>query len=242
MIKLTNLSKRFGNQLAIDDLNLEITPGELFGFLGPNGAGKTTTIKMIAGILKPTSGIVEISGIDIQQKPPEAKMKIGYVPDTPYLYDRLTAKEFLEFIGGLYRLDNDIIRKRSVELFELFDMDGWANLKCEQYSHGMRQKVVFCAALLHQPEVLVVDEPMVGLDPQSAKLVKDLLKDYAAKGNTVFVSTHMLAVAEELCDRIGIINNSRLVATGSLHQLKAQADSTDGNLETLFLKLTEQRV
>jgi ABC-2 type transport system ATP-binding protein len=241
MIKLTQLSKRFGNQLAVDDLNLEIIPGELFGFLGPNGAGKTTTIKMIAGILKPTSGKVEICGMDIQEKPELAKMKIGYVPDTPYLYDRLTAKEFLEFTGGLYHIDDDIIKKRSIELFELFDMNGWINRKCEQYSHGMRQKVVFSAALLHQPEVLVVDEPMVGLDPQSAKLVKDLLKEYAAKGNTVFVSTHMLAVAEELCDKIGIINNGKLVALGNLHQLKAQADSTDGNLETLFLKLTEQQ-
>jgi ABC-2 type transport system ATP-binding protein len=182
MIKCTQLTKKYGNYSAVDNLNLEIKPGELFAFLGPNGAGKTTTIKMMTGILKPTSGKVEIAGIDIQEKAGEAKMKIGYVPDTPYLYERLTAREFMEFIGGLYRLDPDIIRRRSYELFTLFDMNGWVDRKCEQYSHGMRQKLVFAAAMIHFPTVLIVDEPMVGLDPHSAKLVKDLLKDYVAKG------------------------------------------------------------
>ncbi|NLI14685.1 MAG: ABC transporter ATP-binding protein [candidate division Zixibacteria bacterium] len=240
MIKCTQLTKKYGNYSAVDNLNLEIKPGELFAFLGPNGAGKTTTIKMMTGILKPTSGKVEIAGIDIQEKAGEAKMKIGYVPDTPYLYERLTAREFMEFIGGLYRLDPDIIRRRSYELFTLFDMNGWVDRKCEQYSHGMRQKLVFAAAMIHFPTVLIVDEPMVGLDPHSAKLVKDLLKDYVAKGNTVFVSTHILSIAEELCDRVGIINKGRLIAVGSIGELKSAANKHDANLESLFLSLTGQ--
>jgi ABC-2 type transport system ATP-binding protein len=240
MIQLTQLTKKYGNQSAVDNLTLEIKPGELFAFLGPNGAGKTTTIKMMTGILRPTSGTVEIAGLDIQQKAREAKMKIGYVPDTPYLYDRLTAREFMEFVGGLYHLDSDIIRRRSYDLFTLFDMNGWVDRKCEQYSHGMRQKLVFAAAMIHFPTVLIVDEPMVGLDPHSAKLVKDLLRDYVAKGNTVFVSTHILSIAEELCDRVGIINRGKLIAVGSIDQLKSSANIQDANLESLFLTLTGQ--
>jgi ABC-2 type transport system ATP-binding protein len=240
MIKLTHLTKKFGSQTAVDDLNLEINAGELFAFLGPNGAGKTTTIKMMTGILRPTSGNVEIAGLDIQEKPQQAKMKIGYVPDTPYLYDRLTAREYLEFVGGLYNLETEQIRRRSLELFQLFDMNGWADRKCEQYSHGMRQKVVFGAAMIHRPAVLVVDEPLVGLDPHSARLVKDMLTEYTAEGNTVFVSTHILSVAEELCNRVAIINKGKLIAMGSLPQLKAMADSSDANLEKLFLKLIGQ--
>jgi len=212
MIKLISLTKRFGQQLAVDNLNLVIEAGELFGFLGPNGAGKTTTIKMMAGVLKPTSGKVEIDGFDVQLQPERAKMKVGYVPDDPYLYDRLTAREYIEFVGGLYCLDKKTISLRSAELFEVFEMDGWVDRKCEEYSHGMRQKVVFCAAFLHNPTVLVVDEPVVGLDPQSTKTVKDLLKRYAAKGATVFISTHVLSIAEELCDRIGIIKKESLSA------------------------------
>jgi ABC-2 type transport system ATP-binding protein len=240
MIQLTQLTKKYGNQSAVDNLSLEIKPGELFAFLGPNGAGKTTTIKMMTGILKPTSGTVKIAGFDIQQNAREAKMKIGYVPDTPYLYDRLTAREFMDFIGGLYHLDSDIIRRRSHDLFTLFDMSGWVDRKCEQYSHGMRQKLVFAAAMIHFPTVLIVDEPMVGLDPHSAKLVKDLLRDYVAKGNTVFVSTHILSIAEELCDRVGIINRGKLIAVGSIDQLKSSANNQDANLESLFLTLTGQ--
>jgi ABC-2 type transport system ATP-binding protein len=238
MIKLTKLTKRFGRQLAVDDLNLEIEAGELFGFLGPNGAGKTTTIKMITGVLRPTSGKVEIAGFDVQLQPERAKMKVGYVPDNPYLYDRLTAREYIEFVGGLYCLDKKTISLRSAELFEIFEMNGWVDRKCEEYSHGMRQKVVFCAAFLHNPTVLVVDEPVVGLDPQSTRMVKDLLKQYAAKGATVFISTHVLSVAEELCDRIGIINKGRLIGVGSIGQLKARAAQRDANLESLFLELT----
>ena len=238
MIKLTRLTKSFGNQIAVDDLSLDVEGGELFGFLGPNGAGKTTTIKMMAGILKPTSGKVEIAGFDVQRQPERAKMKIGYVPDDPYLYDRLTAREYLEFVGGLYRLDKKTVGIRSAELFEIFDMDGWVDRKCEEYSHGMRQKVVFCAAFLHDPTVLIVDEPVVGLDPRSTKMVKDFLKQYAAKGVAVFISTHVLSIAEELCDRVGIINKGKLIGVGSIAQLRDRATQRDANLESLFLELT----
>ncbi|RKX17467.1 MAG: ABC transporter ATP-binding protein, partial [Candidatus Zixiibacteriota bacterium] len=220
------------------DLSLDVEGGELFGFLGPNGAGKTTTIKMMAGILKPTSGKVEIAGFDVQRQPERAKMKIGYVPDDPYLYDRLTAREYLEFVGGLYRLDKKTVGIRSAELFEIFDMDGWVDRKCEEYSHGMRQKVVFCAAFLHDPTVLIVDEPVVGLDPRSTKMVKDFLKQYAAKGVAVFISTHVLSIAEELCDRVGIINKGKLIGVGSIAQLRDRATQRDANLESLFLELT----
>ncbi len=238
MIKLTRLTKSFGSQIAVDDLSLDVEGGELFGFLGPNGAGKTTTIKMMAGILKPTSGKVEIAGFDVQRQPERAKMKIGYVPDDPYLYDRLTAREYLEFVGGLYRLDKKTVGIRSAELFEIFDMDGWVDRKCEEYSHGMRQKVVFCAAFLHDPTVLIVDEPVVGLDPRSTKMVKDFLKQYAAKGVAVFISTHVLSIAEELCDRVGIINKGKLIGVGSIAQLRDRATQRDANLESLFLELT----
>ena len=242
MIKITDLTKRFGSQTAVDNLNLEISRGELFGFLGPNGAGKTTTIKIMTGILRPTAGQVAISDIDVQLQPEKAKMLIGYIPDDPYLYGRLTAREFLQFVGGLYRMDHGRIEAKSEELFELFSMNGWADRKCEEFSHGMRQKLVFSAAFLHDPAVLVVDEPLVGLDPQSARIVKDLLKQYAARGSTVFISTHILSIAEELCDRIGIINKGRLIGLGTLEQLKTRALRTDVDLETLFLEMTNNAV
>jgi len=242
MIKLSGLKKKYGDQFAVDDLNLEIGPSELFGFLGPNGAGKTTTIKMITGILKPTAGEVIVADMDMQKYPEKAKNQIGYIPDAPYLYDRLTAREHLQFVGGLYNLDKDQITARSHELFGIFGMNGWVDKRCEEYSHGMRQKLVFCSALLHRPKVLVVDEPMVGLDPLSARLVKDLMKQYALKGNTVFISTHVLSTAEELCDRIGIINKGKLIAVGTLAELKTKAVKGAINLETLFLELTESKV
>lgn len=238
MIKITDLTKRFGSETAVDNLNLEISRGELFGFLGPNGAGKTTTIKIMTGILRPTAGHVAISDIDVQLQPEKAKMLIGYIPDDPYLYGRLTAREFLQFVGGLYRMDHGRIEAKSEELFELFSMNGWADRKCEEFSHGMRQKLVFSAAFLHDPAVLVVDEPLVGLDPQSARIVKDLLKQYAARGSTVFISTHILSIAEELCNRIGIINKGKLIGLGTLEQLKTRALRTDVDLETLFLEMT----
>jgi len=241
MIKITGLTKRYGEQIAVDNLNLEINSGELFGFLGPNGAGKTTTIKMLTGVLKPTAGEIEIEGINIQKRPEDAKRLVGYVPDDPYLYDRLTAREHLRFVGGLYNLSADEINARSGILFDTFRMNGWVDRRCEEFSHGMRQKLVFSSAFLHQPRVLVVDEPMVGLDPQSTRLVKDMMRQYALQGNTVFVSTHVLSIAEELCDRIGIINKGKLIEVGTFDELKAKAAKSDVNLETLFLELTESK-
>jgi ABC-2 type transport system ATP-binding protein len=238
MIELLNVSKAFGEKKAVDDLTLGVKSGEFFAFLGPNGAGKTTTIKMIAGLLRPEEGTVKICGHDISLEAEAAKMKTGYIPDAPYIYEKLTAREYLEFTGGLYRMPQDRIVKRIDWLFDLFGMNGWADTRCEEYSHGMRQKVVFCSALIHEPSVLVVDEPMVGLDPQSARLVKDLLKMYSSKGTTVFVSTHTLSVAEELCDRIGIINRGKLIALGTLEELKSRAEAEGENLESLFLRLT----
>jgi len=242
MIKISNLTKRYGDHIAVNDLNLEINSGELFGFLGPNGAGKTTTIRMLTGILRPTEGKVEVDGLDVQKQPDQAKRIMGYIPDDPYLYDRLTAREHLQFIGGLYGMTEAEVAKRSEELFATFSMDGWVDKRCEEYSHGMRQKLVFSSAFLHQPKILIVDEPMVGLDPQSSRLVKDLMKMYAQKGNTVFISTHVLSVAEELCDRIGIIHRGRLIEVGTLNQLKSRAANANGNLESLFLDLTGSKV
>ncbi len=242
MIKITNLTKKYGEHIAVDNLSLGIKPGELFGFLGPNGAGKTTTIKMMTGILKPTEGSIEINGINIESEPEKAKKLIGYIPDDPYLYDRLSAREYLRFVGGLYNMEPELIEERSKELFDIFGMNSWVDKHCEEFSHGMRQKIVFCSAFLHRPKVMIVDEPMVGLDPQSSRLVKDMMKQYAIDGNTVFISTHVLSVAEELCDRIGIINRSKLIETGTFTELKAKAAREDVNLETLFLELTENRI
>lgn len=238
MIELIKVTKKFGNKTAVDDLSLHIKSGECFGFLGPNGAGKTTTIKLMTGLLRPESGTVRICGADIIKDPEAAKMKTGYVPDSPYIYEKLTAREYLEFTGGLYDMSPEKIRSQTEWLFGLFGMDGWADHRCEEYSHGMRQKVVFCSAFLHDPEVLIVDEPMVGLDPQSMRLVKDLLKLLSSKGTAIFMSTHTLSVAEELCDRIGIVHNGKLIGLGTLDELGSMAAAEGENLESLFLKMT----
>ena len=238
MIEIINVNKSFGENKAVNNLSLDIKAGEFFAFLGPNGAGKTTTIKMITGLLKPDSGTVRICGIDIEEYPEAAKIKTGYIPDSPYLYEKLTAREYLQFTGGLYRMPQEKIEEKIEWLFELFGMNGWVDSRCEEYSHGMRQKVIFCSAFLHEPEVLVIDEPMVGLDPQSARLVKDLLKLFSSRGTTVLISTHTLSVAEELCDRMGIINRGELIAAGTLDELRARAESDGDNLEKLFLTLT----
>ncbi len=238
MIELIKVTKKYGNKTAVDDLSLHIETGECFGFLGPNGAGKTTTIKLMTGLLRPGSGTIRICGSDIIKHPEAAKMKTGYVPDSPYIYEKLTAREYLEFTGGLYDMSPEKIRSQTEWLFDLFGMDGWADHRCEEYSHGMRQKVVFCSAFLHDPEVLIVDEPMVGLDPQSMRLVKDLLKLFSSKGTAIFMSTHSLGVAEELCDRIGIVHNGELIGLGTLDELGSMAATEGENLESLFLKMT----
>ncbi|HBC46935.1 MAG TPA: ABC transporter [candidate division Zixibacteria bacterium] len=238
MIELSNICKSYGKKKAVDNLSLSVGKGEFFGFLGPNGAGKTTTIRIMTGLLRPESGTTKICGIDVMKNPEMAKMKIGYVPDAPYIYEKLTAREYLEFTGGLYNLTPEKLKVQIEWIFELFGMDGWADRRCEEYSHGMRQKVIFGAAFVHEPEVLIVDEPMVGLDPQSMRLVKDMLKLFSNQGTTVFVSTHTLSVAEELCDRIGIVTNGRLAVCGTLPELYKAAASEGENLEGLFLDLT----
>jgi len=213
IIEMTGLTKRFGKTLAVDSLDLTIDRGELFGFLGPNGAGKTTTIKMITGLVKPTSGSVEVDGHDVQSEPEKAKSVIGYIPDTPYLYDRLTGREFLDLVGGLYDMPKAAVESRIEWLFELFGIEGWGDDFAGEYSHGMRQKIVMASALLHDPELIVIDEPMVGLDPQSQRLVKDVLIELVSRGKTVFMSTHTLSVAAELCTRIGLISKGKLMET-----------------------------
>lgn len=238
MISIQHLHKRFGDLLAVDDLDLEIAGGELFGFLGPNGAGKTTTIKLMTGLLKPTSGRIFIGGHDIQTEPVLAKRLIGYMPDAPYLYEKLTGREFLNFVTDLYSL-NESSKERAQELLELFDLLPYRDRLIEDYSHGMRQKLVFSSILLREPEVIIIDEPMVGLDPKSARLLKDTLKGLTRGGTTVFISTHTLDVVEELCDRVGIIDRGCLVALGTMDELR-NLSQTAGGLEDIFLELTKK--
>jgi len=241
LIELDHLTKKFGSFYAVRDLSLRVRPGEIFGFLGPNGAGKTTTIRMMAGLMKPTSGRVLLEGKDVYREPDKAKAILGYIPDRPYLYEKLTGGEFLEFIAGLHHLQlDDGWKRRSERLLEFFDLQNWRQELIESYSHGMRQRLIITAALLHRPKALVVDEPMVGLDPRGVLLVKDLFRDLVQSGVTVFFSTHTLALAEELCQRIGIIHEGQLIALGSMTELREQARSRDERLEPLFLKLTEE--
>jgi ABC-2 type transport system ATP-binding protein len=238
MIRLTNLTKRYGSFTAVDGIDLEVPPGELFGFLGPNGAGKTTTLRMIAGILKPTSGVVEIGGDNLERKPRKAKTRMGFIPDRPFVYDKLTGAEFLRFVAALYGQEGPVIERRMDELLRLFDLAPWKDELTESYSHGMRQKLIISSALIHQPEVIVVDEPMVGLDPKSARLLKDLFKEFTQRGGTILMSTHTLEVAEDMCDRIGIIQGGKIVACGTMTELRHQFAAGDASLEDLFLRLT----
>jgi len=238
MIELRNLTKRYGRFTAVDGINLTIPKGELYGLLGPNGAGKTTTMRMIAGILQPTSGTVKIGGIDIQQSPLVAKNKLGFIPDRPFVYDKLTGAEFLRFVSGLYGQGGSEIERRIDELLELFELAPWKDELTESYSHGMRQKLIISSALVHRPDVIVVDEPMVGLDPKSARLLKDLLREFVTRGGTVLMSTHTLEIAEAMCDRIAIVQGGRVAVSGTMDELRSQTSSGDASLEELFLKLT----
>jgi ABC-2 type transport system ATP-binding protein len=239
MIDLIGLTKIFKGLKAVDDVNLGIRPGVIYGFLGPNGAGKTTTIKMMAGVLLPTSGRIIIDGMDISVKPSEVKRIIGFIPDRPFLYEKLSGIEFLRFLAGLYNLDHSSsLDGRLMNLLDLFDLSHWKDELIESYSHGMKQRLVMCAALLHDPKVLIVDEPMVGLDPRGARLVKDIFMDLALEGKTIFMSTHSLDVAQEVCQEVAIIQTGRIIATGTPDRLRAAA-GIDGDLENVFLKLTE---
>jgi len=236
MIKLINLTKLYGRLVAVNSINLEVASGEVFGFLGPNGAGKTTTIKMMAGLLQPTSGRALIGGHDVQQEPLKAKFITGFIPDRPFLYEKLTAKEFMHFIAKLYDMEDE--KRRISELLDLFGLNEWTDELIENFSHGMKQRLVMASALLHKPQVLVVDEPMVGLDPRGARLVKDVFKDLASRGVTVFLSTHTLEIVENMCTRVAIINKGEIIAEGSVEDLGRLARMPDSHLEPIFLRLT----
>ncbi len=240
MIELTHLTKRYANLVAVNDISLHVAAGEIFGFLGPNGAGKTTTIRMMMGLMQPTSGRVRLGGHDLQDSPIAAKQLCGFVPDRPHVYEKLTGAEFLDFVAGLYQVSATVAVQRRQQLLEMFDLTQWAGELIESYSHGMKQRLVLAAALIHAPRLLIVDEPMVGLDPRGARLLKHILRELARGGATVFMSTHSLEVAEETCDRIGIIHQGRLIAVGTVEELRRQAGShANARLEAIFLKLTE---
>jgi ABC-2 type transport system ATP-binding protein len=235
---LKDLTKRYGKFTAVDGISLDVPRGELFGLLGPNGAGKTTTMRMIAGILRPTSGSVHIGDVDLLRHPLEAKSRIGFIPDRPFVYDKLTGGEFLRFAAALYGQDGPAVERRIDELLEIFDLTTWKHELTESYSHGMRQKLIICGALVHRPALIIVDEPMVGLDPKSARLLKDLFRQFVDLGGTVLMSTHTLEVAEVMCDRIAIVFRGRIAAQGTMAELRQQTESGDMSLEDLFLKLT----
>jgi ABC-2 type transport system ATP-binding protein len=237
LIELHDLCKKYGTKCAVSNVNLSVFGGEVFGFLGPNGAGKTTTIKMIVGLLQPTSGLVKVAGYDIQNQPLQAKISSGYVPDTPNLYSKLSARELLQFVGDLYSMEPRKINHRIEELLRLFSLYDVSDNLIDSYSHGMQQKVSLAAALMHDPKVLVLDEPTVGLDPKSARLIKDVVQQMADRGSAVFVTTHILEIAERMCDRIGIINNGKLVAVGTMEELRAMQNG-ETSLEDIFLSLT----
>ena len=239
MITLTHLTKRFGSLTAVSNLSLEVRRGEIFGFLGPNGAGKTTTIKMIAGILEPTEGSITICGKNLAEDPAGAKQVTGFIPDQGFLYEKLSGIEFLQFVASLYGMDDGHTEARIRDLLALFEMKDWTGDLIESYSHGMKQRLVMSAALIHEPKVIVVDEPMVGLDPKAGRLVKTIFRSLANNGVTVFMSTHTLAVAEEMCDRIGIIHEGRLIALGTASELRQKAGGQENTLEAVFLRLTE---
>jgi ABC-2 type transport system ATP-binding protein len=238
LIELKGLTKRYGDLLAVNGIDLTIPDGEIFGFIGPNGAGKTTTIRMMGGVLAPTEGTVWIDGINIALDPAAAKKRIGFIPDRPYLYEKLTGMEFMRFSADLYGLKAVNFAQRARQLLNQFSLDGWADKLIEAYSHGMKQRLIFSAALLHEPTVVIVDEPMVGLDPAGIRLVKEILRGLADGGTTIFMSTHTLEIAEDICDRIGIIQEGRLIALGTTADLKRVAHSQVADLEEIFLALT----
>jgi ABC-2 type transport system ATP-binding protein len=237
LISTQHLVKKFGEKTAVEDVSFEVFGGEIFGFLGPNGAGKTTTIKMIVGLLQPSSGIVKVGGFDVQNQALQAKAASGYVPDESNLYAKLTGRELLRFVGDLYGLQRQQVDRRIEELLRLFDLSQAGDDTIDSYSHGMQQKTALAAALVHDPKVLVLDEPTVGLDPKSARLIKDLLRQMAERGAAIFLSTHILEIAERMCDRIGIINQGRLISVGTMDELRGTI-SGEASLEDIFLSLT----
>lgn len=240
MIDLINLTKDFGTTVAVNNLSLHVSPGEIYGFIGPNGAGKTTTIRMMAGIVEPSSGKIIIDGMDMKENPVAVKKIIGIVPDRPFLYEKLTGAEFLKFIADIYEVDAKTVRQRSDDMLRQFALWDWANEIIEAYSHGMKQRLIIAAALMHDPKVLVVDEPMVGLDPSAVRMVKDIFKDLAVKNVAIFISTHTLSIAEDLCDRIGVIHKGNLVAQGTMDELNSAAQTQKAKLEEVFLAIVNE--
>ncbi|HQC18259.1 MAG TPA: ABC transporter ATP-binding protein [Smithella sp.] len=240
MITLSELTKDYGTTVAVDKLSLTVNGGEIYGFIGPNGAGKTTTIRMMGGILAPTSGSIVIGGVDMARNPVEGKRMIGFVPDRPFLYEKLTGMEFLEFSANLYNVRRGLFPEKAKRLLQQFALWTWADELIEAYSHGMKQRLIIAAALLHDPQILIIDEPMVGLDPEAVHMVKDILKDLAASQTTIFVSTHTLSIAEDLCHRIGLIHKGTLLAEGSLKELKQIARLGEARLEEVFLTIIKE--
>ena len=238
MIAIHDLVKQYGALTAVDGTSLDIMPGEIHGALGPNGAGKTTTLCLIAGLLKPTSGRIVVNGHDLATEPEAAKGSLGFIPDRPFIYEKLTAGEFLRFHAGLYGMNGDGVRERVHEMLELFELGGWEDELVESFSHGMKQRLVMSAAFLHRPQSVVVDEPMVGLDPRGARLIKDVFRRMSARGVAILMSTHTLEVAQEMCDRISIILKGRIIASGTVAELRTQSGGGDGELTEVFLKLT----
>jgi ABC-2 type transport system ATP-binding protein len=238
MILVENLIKRFGSFIAVDGVSLEVPAGEIHGFLGPNGAGKTTTIRMIAGLLKPSEGRVLVNGHDMAASPEAAKASLGFIPDRPFIYEKLTAGEFLRFHGGLYGLTAATIAERTREMLALFELTKWEHELVESFSHGMKQRLVMCAAFLHRPTAVLVDEPMVGLDPRGARLIKEVFRRLSERGVAILMSTHTLEVAQEMCDRISIILKGKIIARGTVNELRELAGASDVHLTPVFLKLT----
>ena len=241
LIHARGLTKRFGEFTAVDGIDFDVAPGESFGFLGPNGAGKTTTIRVMMGILRASSGRVILGGHDVEQEPQQAKAIAGFIPDRPFIYEKLSGKEFLTFIAKLHRMESARLRRRIDELLEYFELANWQDELVEGFSHGMKQRLVLCAALVHEPRILIVDEPMVGLDPKGARTIKDLFRSLAKNGTTVFLSTHSISVAEEVCHRIGIIQKGHLIAAGTMADIYRLTHGQDSNLEDVFLELTQQQ-
>ncbi|MEN6420687.1 MAG: ABC transporter ATP-binding protein [Smithella sp.] len=240
MIEISKLTKDYGTTVAVNKLNLNIAAGEIYGFIGPNGAGKTTTIRMMGGILAPTSGDIIIGGVNIRQDPVKVKKTIGFVPDRPFLYEKLTGMEFLRFSADLYDVDRDTFSQKAKNLLQQFVLWNWADELIEAYSHGMKQRLIIASALLHDPPILIIDEPMVGLDPQAVHMVKDILKELAARQTTIFISTHTLSIAEDLCHRIGLIHKGTLLAEGSLEELQSIAKLGEARLEEVFLTIIKE--
>jgi len=238
VIAVHDLRKVYGSFTAVDGVSLDVPSGQIHGFLGPNGAGKTTTIRMIAGLLKPTAGRVVVDGHDASLEPEAAKAALGFIPDRPFIYEKLTAAEFLRFHGGLYGMDDAAIETRVGEMLDLFELGRWRNELVESFSHGMKQRLVMSAAFLHRPKAVLVDEPMVGLDPRGARLIKDVFRKMAERGVAILMSTHTLEVAEEMCDRISIILKGRIIAHGTVAEVRGLTGGADDELTSVFLKLT----